>query len=196
MVCLFGIVAVSTEPQLVKFHNGDVVLQASQSDRAALIRKASRSPYSHVGVVEVTSDGVYVIEAISPVSRTPIERWAKRGIDGRVTVLRMKDLSEADGLRVVRTAKRALGRPYDARYRWDDEKLYCSELVAKSYERGAARKVGRQEVLKNLNLTREELSLAPKLGLSPTQTLLTPQSLVDDAQFSVLVREAHVVAQR
>ncbi len=186
MVCLAGIVAVSTEPQPVKFHDGDVVLQASRSERAALIRKASRSAYSHVGLIEVASDGVYVIEAVQPVSRTPLAKWVARGIDGRLTVLRFKGLTEEEGTRVVREAKRALGRPYDARYRWDDARLYCSELVAKAFARGAGKAVGRQEVLGELALSAEELKQAPALGLSVTQTLLTPQSLADDAQFEHL----------
>ena len=64
-------VSAATQPPEVSFQNGDVVLQASKSERSALIRKASRSPYSHVGIVEVANDGVFVIEAIQPVSRTP-----------------------------------------------------------------------------------------------------------------------------
>lgn len=197
MVCLGVIVAVSTRPQPVKFQNGDVVLQTSRSSRSAMIQKVSRSPYSHTGVVEVAPDGVFVIEAIGKVSRTPLTAWAKRGVDGRVTVLRAKALTPAEGRRVVAAAKTQLGKRYDARFRWDDERLYCSELVAKAYARGASREVGRQEVLKELNVTSAELQLvAPKLGLSPDQTLLTPQSLADDAQFTAIATEAVVSVQR
>lgn len=196
MVCLLAIVAVSTQPQAVKFQNGDVVLQTSRSSRSAMIQKVSRSPYSHTGVIEVAPDGVFVIEAIGKVSRTPFTQWAKRGVDGRVTVLRMSRLTPAEGQRVVAEAKRQLGKKYDARFRWDDERLYCSELVAKAFARGASREVGKLEVLKTLNVTRVELQLAPQLGLSPDQTLLTPQSLADDAQFTALATEARVTAQR
>ncbi len=50
-------------------------------------------------------------------------------------------------------AKKELGKPYDARYRWDDERLYCSELVVKAFARGAELSVGKQEVVKTLALT-------------------------------------------
>lgn len=197
MVCLGVIVAVSTQPQPVKFQNGDVVLQTSRSSRSELIQKASRSPYSHTGVVEVAPDGVFVIEAIGRVSRTPLAAWAKRGVDGRVTVLRMNELTAAEGRRVVAEAKKQLGKKYDARFRWDDERLYCSELVAKAFKRGADRDVGRQERLKELNVTAEELRfVAPKLGLSPEQTLLTPRSLADDAQFIAVATQVVPVVQR
>jgi len=196
MVCLGVIVAVSTQPQPVKFQNGDVVLQTSKSSRSALIQKASRSPYSHTGVVEVAPDGVFVIEAIGKVSRTPLKQWAKRGVDERLTVLRLNDLTASEGRRVVAEAKKQLGKKYDARFRWDDERIYCSELVAKAFKRGADRDVGKQEVLKELHVNELELAMALKLGLSPDQTLLTPQSLVDDTQFIALATEAVVSVQR
>ena len=182
-------VSAATQPPEVSFQNGDVVLQASKSERSALIRKASRSPYSHVGIVEVATDGVFVIEAIQPVSRTPLEAWIKRGDGGWVTVLRAKGLDEAARRRVVRAAKKELGKPYDARFRWDDERLYCSELVVKSFARGASVSVGKQEVVKTLELSDEELALAAKLGVSPSQTLVTPGSLVDDEAFEVLAEK-------
>jgi hypothetical protein len=186
LVCLGALIGVSEGTQPVALQSGDVVLQASTSERSALIRKASRSPYSHVGIVEVAKDGVFVLEAVQPVSRTPLEKWAARGEGGWVTVLRPKKLDAATRNRVVAAAKKELGKPYDARYRWDDERLYCSELVVKSFARGAALSVGKQEVVKTLELSDEELALAVKLGVSPAQTLVTPGSLVDDEAFEVL----------
>ena len=191
LMCLSALIGVAegTQPPEVSLQNGDVVLQASTSERSALIRKASRSPYSHVGLIEVAKDGVFVIEAIQPVSRTPLAQWVKRGEGGSVTVLRPKGLEVAARNRVVAAAKKELGKPYDARYRWDDERLYCSELVVKSFARGASVSVGRQDVVKTLELSDEELALAAKLGVSPSQTLVTPGSLVDDEAFEVLAEK-------
>lgn len=172
-----------------------MVLQASQSSRSELIRKASRSKYSHVGVVEVAKDGVFVIEAVQPVSRTPIEAWRKRGVGQWVTVLRAKDLDAAAARRVVAEAKRELGKPYDARYRWDDEKIYCSELVVKAFARGADRTIGKQEVVKSLALGVEELKYAAKLGVSPEQSLVTPGSLAEDESFEVVADEVTAIAR-
>lgn len=191
LVCLAGLVTVAREPQPadVPLQTGDVVLQASTSERSALIRKASRSPYSHVGLVEVAKNGVFVLEAIQPVSRTPLATWVGRGEGGWVTVLRPKHLDAAARARVVAAAKKELGKPYDARYRWDDERLYCSELVVKAFARGADRSVGKQEVVKTLALDADELALAAKLGVSPTQSLVTPGSLVDGEAFDVIAEK-------
>jgi hypothetical protein len=194
LVCLGALIGVAegTQPPEVPLQNGDVVLQASTSERSALIRKASRSPYSHVGLVEVAKDGVFVIEAVQPVSRTPLAAWAKRGEGGWVTVLRPK-LDAKTRARVVAAAKKELGKPYDARYRWDDERLYCSELVVKAFARGANLSVGTQEVVKTLELSDEELALAAKLGISPSQTLVTPGSLVGDEAFELVAEKSNRV---
>ncbi|MDP1826387.1 MAG: YiiX/YebB-like N1pC/P60 family cysteine hydrolase [Archangium sp.] len=192
LTCLGALIGVGevTQPPEVAVQSGDVVLQASTSERSALIRKASRSPYSHVGVIEVAKDGVFVIEAVQPVSRTPLSKWVKRGEGGWVTVLRAKGLDVAARNRVVTAAKKELGKPYDARYRWDDERLYCSELVVKAFARGASLSVGQQEVVKTLELSDEELALAAKLGVSPSQTLVTPGSLVGDEAFEVIAEKS------
>lgn len=188
LTCLGALIgaAEKTQPSELKVQSGDVLLQASTSERSALIRKASRSPYSHVGLVEVAKDGVFVLEAVQPVSRTPLAKWAKRGEGGWVTVLRPRGLDSAARGRVVAAAKKELGKPYDSLYRWDDERLYCSELVVKAFARGASVSVGKQEVVKTLELSDEELALAAKLGVSPAQTLVTPGSLVGDEAFEVL----------
>ena len=52
---------------------------------------ASKSLYSHVGIVEVSEGKKYVIEAIFKVSRTPLNKWIKRGRLGRYAVFRYKN---------------------------------------------------------------------------------------------------------
>lgn len=185
--CLGVLIAVAGEPRAAKepaLQSGDVVLQTSRSSRSLLIRRASSSPYSHTGVVEVAADGVWVLEAIQPVSRTPWRVWRARGAGGRVTVLRAKGLDAAALAKVVAAAKRELGKPYDARYRWDDERLYCSELVAKAFARGAGLEVGRRERVDALALSAAELALAKTAGIAPDQELVTPGSLADDPAFA------------
>jgi len=191
MLCLAALVAAAPRPRVEvrELRTGDVVLQTSTSSRSALIRQASDSPYSHVGLVEVAADGVYVVEAVSPVSRTPFARFRRRGQGGKVTVLRATGLSDAVLARVVAEAKSHLGQPYDARYRWDDQRLYCSELVAKAFARGAGLEVGRFQKVKSLHLGPAELALAPKLGIDPEQTLVTPQSLREDAHFELVASD-------
>jgi hypothetical protein len=200
LACLAVLITLAGAPQVpsgrvlhaapkVELQSADVILQTSKSARSELIVRASRSPYSHVGLIEVAPDGVFVIEAIAPVSRTPLAAWVARGKNRSVTVLRSA-LPAPDRARVVAAAKAELGKPYDAAYQWGDDRLYCSELVVKAFARGAGLSVGKQVHLKELTLTPDELALAQRLGLSPSQTLVTPGSLVGDPALSTLVRDA------
>ena len=185
LACLGCLIAAAGGPRAKdpELHSGDVVLHASTSSRSALIRRASASVYSHVGLIEVARDGVFVIEAVQPVSRTPWKAWRARGEGGKVTVLRPKEVAPDALARVVAAAKRELGKPYDARYRWDDEALYCSELVTKAYARGAGLEVGRPQRVSSLFLTTQELALARRLGIDPAATLVTPGSFAGDEHF-------------
>lgn len=183
LACLSALVAASKSPQ---FQNGDVVLQASRSPRAELIRKASHSPYSHVGVVEVTAKGVFVIEAVQPVKRTPIAKWLERGQGGKYTQLRAKNVDAAALEKVLASAREQLGKPYDLRFRWDDESLYCSELVTKAFASGAQLEVGRMEKVSDLALTARELAFAASQGVAADQVLVTPASIAEDDDFTVV----------
>lgn len=192
LLCLGVLMLVSGRPRRpaplpeVPVKTGDVVLQTSRSSRSALIRRVSQSPYSHVGLVEVAPDGVFVIEAVQPVSRTPWRAWRARGAGGKVTVLRARGLQAEQLEAVVATAKAQLGRPYDARYRWDDEALYCSELVAKAFQRGAGLEVGEQQPVKSLALADGDVALGAQLGVDLEQTLVTPASLARDVHFTTV----------
>jgi len=187
MVCLGVLVSVAPEPQPrpVELKTGDVVFQASKSARSALIRRASDSPYSHVGLVEVTGKGIFVIEAIAPVSRTPWAAWYARGVGSKFTVIRAKHASSESLEKVLAQAKRYLGRPYDARYRWDDERLYCSELVTKAFA-AIDVEAGVAEPIESLNLSAEELASAPSMGIDVKQTLVTPASIATDDDFETV----------
>src|SRR5262249_38863899 len=160
-------------------HNGDIVLQASKSGMSDSIQRATRSPYTHVGVVEVSPKGVYVIEAISPVSRTPFEKWRAKGRDGHLTVMRAHLPPHALDA-VVSAARTQLGKPYDTRYAWDDERVYCSELVVKAFERGAHLELGKRVRLDALKLSDAERALAATMGVQLSQEVVPPGSFADE----------------
>ena len=181
--------APSSPPSHPELHTGDLVFTRSKSSRSALIQKASRSSISHVGIVEVTDRGVFVIEAIDPVSRTPWHRFVARAAQRRVTVARVDGVDPEALRRVVSTAKAELGKGYDARYRWDDERLYCSELVVKAFERAAGVELGRRQRLDELDLSAAELTFAKTKGIEAGQVLVTPASLLDSERVTVFARD-------
>ncbi len=169
-------------PQL---KSGDVVLQRSQSGLSDAIANASNSNFSHVGVVEMVNGRPYVIEAVQPVRRIPFEQWKAQGRGGKIEVRRMPGLSDDAARRIVAKANTFVGRPYDIRYRWDDDKIYCSELVMKAYA-AAGLTVGKVESLGSLNLTAADKARARQLGVSLSETLITPDSLAKDSRLTTL----------
>jgi uncharacterized protein YycO len=174
-LCLLAL----AEPQL---HTGDLVFQTSTSAQSAAIQLATHSPYSHVGVVEVANDGTFVIEAIGPVSRTPWAKWRARGAGQKVAVYRPKQLAAGKGQAVISEAKKSLGKPYDLKFAWGDDALYCSELVFKAYERGAGVALGQKQKIKDLDIAALMPALKQRYGkdVPLDSELITPASMAAD----------------
>ena len=98
-----------------------------------------------------------VLEAVATVRYTPLDRWIARGKGGHCVVRRLKDhaaILTPAGLSTLRAAaEKCEGRPYDSAFEWSDDRLYCSELVWKLYERAFGIQIGRLQRLREFNLT-------------------------------------------
>jgi cell wall-associated NlpC family hydrolase len=185
-VCLLVLgVAVSrpTRADEPRLENGDLVFETSSSSQSAAIRWATRSPWSHVGIVETDGRHAAVIEAAGRVRRTPwaaFRRRARRG--GEILVLRPRDLDAAARAAAVERARGFLGRPYDARFGWGDDRIYCSELVVKAYERASGISYGRRERVRDLRLFGIEGAMERRWGgkVPRDLVLVTPASIAED----------------
>jgi hypothetical protein len=146
-----------TGPSAVELHDGDIIFQTSRSSQSAAIHLATRSKYSHMGVLFFRAGRPYVFEAGRTVEYTPLRKWIDRGEDGHYVVKRLRgadrlmtgtaigDLkSVADGFQ---------GKPYDLTFGWSDERIYCSELVWKIYDRGMGVQVGQLKKLRDFDLS-------------------------------------------
>ena len=104
----------------------------------------------------VEEQGPMIYEAIQPVSRTPLAQWAARAADDQIQIYRLDDAEsrwtaeKQAELKAAATAR--LGRPYDIYFRWDEERLYCSELVYKLYQEVLGVEVGRLRRIDDFNL--------------------------------------------
>ncbi len=171
------------EPDL---RSGDLVFQTSRSAQSRAIQLATGSPWSHVGIVERGRDGTWVVEAIGRVSRTPWRAWRARGASRRVLVARPLGVSAEALDRAVAEAKKLLGRRYDARFGWGDDRIYCSELVAKAFARGAGLTLGRMERLSDLRIAGLERVIEKRWGgpVPSDLLLVTPASIAADAKLA------------
>lgn len=115
--------------------NGDIIFHTSKSNQSQMISDVTKSKLTHVGMIFINDGEAYVYEAVQPVKLTPITEWIKRGVDSKYTVLRSKkDISSEDLVTMKNYGLAQLGKGYDIKFQWSDNKMYCSELVYKVYE--------------------------------------------------------------
>ncbi|MCP3100664.1 YiiX family permuted papain-like enzyme [Myxococcus sp. K15C18031901] len=181
-------VAGPREPLEAQLRTGDIVLHTSRSRQSQAIQAATHSPLSHVGLVEVTPQGAWVVEAVQPVQRVAFATWKARGVRGHILVLRPRGLDAELRQRALDAAKAHLGKPYDWRFGWGDEAMYCSELVRKAYARGAGVEYGRMERLGSLDVAGLRAQLRERYGrdVPLEQQLVTPASLALDERLMVV----------
>ncbi|GHG95353.1 YiiX family permuted papain-like enzyme [Comamonas sp. JC664] len=171
-----------------RLRTGDIVFHTSRSSQSQPIQEATQSPLSHVGIVEVTKQGAWVVEAIQPVQRVRFSKWKARGVKGAILVLRPQALSEAQRQQAVTAAKTHLGKPYDWRFEWGDDAMYCSELVHKAYAQGAGVEYGKRERLDSLRVNGLERQLRERYGqrVPLDLELVTPASIAADTRLEVV----------
>ena len=177
--------------------NGDLVFQTSKSSQSLPIQKATGSPFSHVGIVVNQGDtAVYVFEAVQPVKLTPIDEWIDRGVDGNFDVLRLRDkqLSDRQINDMMKMGQRWLGTDYDLNFQWDNDLMYCSELVWKLYSEAAGIELCEPSQVKNLDLDHPDVRsfIQTRFGgidRIPTEAfIVTPADLHDSELLMPVLR--------
>lgn len=128
-----ALVAKETQPFLLQ--EGDIVFSSSTRGQGEAIIAATASPFTHCGIVFEKDGRLMVLEAVQPVGVTTLEAFISHGDPGGFTARRLKTSVLPAAYQKARAwATAQIGRDYDVRFRWDDQKLYCSELVWKIYQ--------------------------------------------------------------
>jgi hypothetical protein len=137
--------------------NGDIVFQTSRSAQSQAIQLATKSPYSHMGIVYLRDGAAYVFEATQPVKLTPLGDWIERGARRHFAAKRLRDaetrLTPAVLERMRAAGEEFTGKDYDLYFEWSDERVYCSELVWKIFERGAGIEIGTLATISSFDLS-------------------------------------------
>ena len=131
---------------------GDVLMQSlPHSELADAIETASRSPWSHCGILVKREGRWQVAQALTDVHYTPLIEYLIQCRDLSVTSFRVKGLTKEEKARLQPGIAKLLGKPYDINYEPDDRKIYCSELVWKVYDRELGVHFGEWEAFGTLN---------------------------------------------
>ena len=149
--------SVTVQPVKTTFEDGDLIFHTSLSNQSMAIQIASKSKYSHVGMIYQEGDQFFVYEAVQPVKLTPLNDWIKRGKNGAYVVKRLKNRDELltpAGIAKMKTiGKKYSGKDYDLQFMWSDDKIYCSELVWKIYKEAFNIEIGKPEQIKDFDLS-------------------------------------------
>ncbi|CAM4218470.1 YiiX/YebB-like N1pC/P60 family cysteine hydrolase [Bordetella muralis] len=111
-----------------EWRTGDLVFQDSAGPQSTAIRTATKSHYTHMGIVRLTPSGPVVIEAARTVSETPLTKFLARGQQGQYAVYRLNTATPEGIQTALAEASRYTGRPYDIFFRLEPDAIYCSEL--------------------------------------------------------------------
>ncbi len=144
-----------------EIQNGDLIFHTSMSGQSMAVQIASKSKYSHVGLIVQEGDDFFVYEAVQPVKITPLDEFIKRGKDNHYVLKRLKNNDEIlnpESISKMKTiGKKYLGKDYDLRFEWSDDKIYCSELVWKIYKEAFDIEIGALEQIKDFDLSDPEV---------------------------------------
>jgi uncharacterized protein YycO len=169
---------------------GDILFQESPSSQSAAIQAATHSRYSHVGIVYIHDGKPYVYEAVGPVKETPLQAWIERGARRHFVAKRLRSadtLLTKGAIEKMKAVGGAFsGRPYDLTFEWSDDRIYCSELVWKIYNRAIGVDVGRLQKLREFDLDhpavrgKVEERYGGKIPLD--ETVISPASMFDSTE--------------
>ncbi|MBA3682830.1 MAG: YiiX family permuted papain-like enzyme [Bacteroidetes bacterium] len=136
--------------------DGDIIFIVNPSGQGKAIQLATKSKYTHVGVIFFEEGKEYVYHAVEPVMRSSLSGFKSMSLDGSYEIMRLKDqsvLTKEVVAKMLADAKSKLGIHYDMGFSWDDKELYCSEFVWKIYHKALNITVGDLKPLKEFDLT-------------------------------------------
>lgn len=173
---------------------GDLIFQTSLSAQSKAIQLATKSKYSHCGIIFKDKNGYFVLEAISQVKRTPLAQWIARG-QGKAFVL--KRLRHADQvlkpavvMKMKKVGQDLSGKNYDLTFEWSDDRIYCSELIWKIYQRATGLEIGKLEKLRDFDLSndivRQKMKARYGTHIPLNETVISPASIFNSSLLSTV----------
>lgn len=195
IVALVGLIFSSTLIQAgEQFQTGDIIFQSSDAATNKAVELATHSKFSHVGVIFEYQGDLQVLEATNPVSITPLAKFIKRGSGGKYAVLRLKAaddiLTDEQKEQLIARGKTWVGKKYDFAFSWNDEELYCSELVYKLYDAILDIQLTEPKPLKSFDLShplvQQQLKIKYGDNIPYDDDMVSPQQLYESELLQVV----------
>lgn len=112
---------------------GDIIFQSMNCDLCVAINAVTEgydgNDFSHLGLVHIQNDSIYIIEAAGrAVKQTPLDVF-KTYTSEKMFVGRLKRKYRKLIPKAITFCLNELGTPYDEAYLYDNGRYYCSELI-------------------------------------------------------------------
>lgn len=178
-----------------KIRDGDIIFQESLSRQSSALKIATKSRYTHVGIIFRMKGGWYVEEAVQPVRYTPLTDFIRRGKNAHYVIRRLVDADKLitgnAAAKLKREGARYIGKKYDLAFNWDDRAIYCSELVWKIYNRALGIEISTLERLGDFDLsdTRVRSLVKERYGdaIPLDEPVVSPKGLFESAKLKMVV---------
>lgn len=176
---------------------GDIIFQVSKSSQSRAIQLATHSKYTHMGIIYEQDEQFLVYEAVQPVQLTPLQDWIARGVNQHYVIKRINHADQVLTAPVLNRMKKVgeqfLGKPYDDYFEWSDDRIYCSELVWKIYQRGANIEIGQPEPLSAFDLTHRTVQAKMKArygdNIPMDEQVISPAAMFNAEQLITIKAE-------
>ena len=141
--------------KISKLQTGDIVFQEVNNTQGLAVKAATDSSWTHVGIIYFIDDKPFVIEAIQPVSVTPLHHFIARNPNSfhPMRLKNNKEIFTTENLMAAASyVKSQLGKNYDNKFLWNNDRIYCSEHVWKVYKKAANIELCKPRAMKSYNL--------------------------------------------
>ena len=124
LISVLLLTSCSNSTEITDLQEGDVVFIESRSSQSPYIKVGTMSKWTHCGVVVNTPEGMKVLEASKTVRLTPFAKFIGSAKNENWCIRRPK-LTISKPIQY----QKYLGLPYDLEFKFNNGKMYCSELV-------------------------------------------------------------------
>lgn len=135
VICFSLVQAIDT----TKLQFGDIFFTDPASGQAKAIKIATRSEFSHCGIIFSENKKWYILEAVQPVQIVPLDEFLNEKGNKNIKIKRYKNINSLLTFTAIQKfyafKKQVLNKNYDPYFNWTDNEFYCSELVWKAYQR-------------------------------------------------------------
>lgn len=192
-------IELSEQVDFNELQNGDIIFQGSLAWQSKAIALATNSKYTHCGIIFKKGNKYFVYEAVLFVKLTPLAKWINHGVNGFYVVKRLKNanivLTPVTLDKMLIEGKKMKWKIYDLTFKWNDKKMYCSELVWKIYQRATGIEIGKLKNISEFNLEDKIVKkmMSERFGNKTPmdELIISPKAIYDSELLITVISNIH-----